>query len=94
MCKCILVDKIVQNTHNNELHWTEVKQNIMHDYAKLCTCIISPPLQAPPRGQSSVLVLDQRKNDSIAFQGSLQTCNSFLATLRDRNLMMIPTRQF
>jgi hypothetical protein len=32
MCRCILVDKIVHVTHNNELHWTRVKQNIMHDW--------------------------------------------------------------
>ena len=32
MCRCILVDKIVHDKeHNNELHWTRVKQNIMHD---------------------------------------------------------------
>ena len=37
MCRCILVDKIVHNKHNDELHWTRVKQNIMHDYAQLCT---------------------------------------------------------
>ena len=36
MCRCILVDKIVHHKHNNELHWTRVKQNMMHDYAQLC----------------------------------------------------------
>ena len=36
MCRCILVDKIVHDKHNNKLHWTRVKQNIMHDY-ELCT---------------------------------------------------------
>ena len=33
MCKCILVDKTVHDKHNNEVHWTGVKQNMMHDYA-------------------------------------------------------------
>ena len=37
MCRCILVDKIVHDKHDNELHWTRVKQNSMHDYAQLCT---------------------------------------------------------
>ena len=36
MCNCILADKIVHDKHNNELHWTRVKQNIMHDYTPLC----------------------------------------------------------
>ena len=35
-CRCILVDKIFHDKHNNELHWTRVKQNIMHDYAQSC----------------------------------------------------------
>ena len=34
MCRCILMDKIVHDKHNNELRWTRVKQNIMHDYAQ------------------------------------------------------------
>ena len=29
--------KIVHDKHNNELHWTRVKQNIMHGCAQLCT---------------------------------------------------------
>ena len=36
MCKCILVDKIVYDKHNNKLHWTRVKQNITHDCARSC----------------------------------------------------------
>ena len=34
MCRCILMDKIVHDKHNNELQWTRVKQNIMHHYAR------------------------------------------------------------
>ena len=33
MCRGILVDKTVHDKHNNELHWTRVKQNVMHDCA-------------------------------------------------------------
>ena len=38
LCRCILVDKIVHDKHNNELHWTRVKQNVMHDYANRPNC--------------------------------------------------------
>ena len=34
MCRCILLDKIVHDKHNNELHWTGVQQNSMHNYAR------------------------------------------------------------
>ena len=37
MCRCILVDKIVHDKHNNRLHCTRVKQNIMPGCAQLCT---------------------------------------------------------
>ena len=43
MCRCILLDKIVHDKHNNKLHWTRVGQTIMQNYAQLCTCIIPPP---------------------------------------------------
>ena len=33
-CRCILLDKIVHNKHNNKLHWTRVEQTIMQ---QLCT---------------------------------------------------------
>ena len=33
MCKCILVDEMGHDKHNNELHWTRVKQNNIHNYA-------------------------------------------------------------
>ena len=36
MCRCILVDKFVHDKHNNELYGARVKQNILHDYARLC----------------------------------------------------------
>ena len=49
MCRCILLDKIVHDKHNNKLHWTRVEQTIMHNYAQLCTCIIPPPLLDRPR---------------------------------------------
>ena len=53
MCRCILLDKIVQDKHNNGLHYImhhcaqlctilEISQ-IVH-YAQLCICIIFPPL--------------------------------------------------
>ena len=46
MCRCTLMDKIVYDKHNNELHWTRIKQNITHNYAQLCTIMhmFSPPL--------------------------------------------------
>ena len=54
MCRCILMDKIAHDKHNNELHGTRVKQNIMHiyandptlNYARLCTImhVHNPPL--------------------------------------------------
>ena len=34
MRRCILVEEIVHDKHNNELHWTRAKQNIMHNYAR------------------------------------------------------------
>ena len=37
MCRCILLDKIVHDKHNNKLHWIRVEQTIMHNYALLCT---------------------------------------------------------
>ena len=37
ICRCILVDKRVHDKHNNELHWTTVKQKIMHDYVRPAT---------------------------------------------------------
>ena len=36
MCRCMLLDKIVHDKHNNKLHWTRVEQTIMHNYAQLC----------------------------------------------------------
>ena len=48
MCRCILLDKIVHDKHNNKLHWTRVEQTIMHNYAQLCTIMhvhnFPPPL--------------------------------------------------
>ena len=34
-CRCILLDKIVHDKHNNKLHWSRVQQTIMHNYARL-----------------------------------------------------------
>ena len=44
MCRCILLDKIVHDKHNNKLHWTRVEQTIMHNYAQLCTIMQFGPI--------------------------------------------------
>ena len=44
MCRCILLDKIVHDKHNNKLHWTRVEQTIMHNYAQLCTVMQFGPI--------------------------------------------------
>ena len=44
MCRCILLDKIVHEKHNNKLHWTRVEQTIMHNYAQLCTIMQFGPI--------------------------------------------------
>ena len=44
MCRCILLDKIVHDKHNNKLHWTRVEQTIMHNYAQLCTILQFGPI--------------------------------------------------
>ena len=47
MCRCVLPDKMVHDTHDGKLHCTRVRQTIVHDYAiwpswELCTCLTSP----------------------------------------------------
>ena len=55
MCRCILLDKIVHDKHNNKLHWTRVEQTIMHNYAQLCTCInFPPPASTRPQNQPPI----------------------------------------
>ena len=44
ICRCILLDKIVHDKHNNKLHWTRVEQTSMHDYARLCTIMQFGPI--------------------------------------------------
>ena len=44
MCRCILLDKIVHDKHNNKLHWTRVEQTIIHNYAQLCTIMQFGPI--------------------------------------------------
>ena len=44
MCRCILLDKIAHDKHNNKLHWTRVEQTIMHNYAQLCTIMQFGPI--------------------------------------------------
>ena len=44
MCRCIVLDKIVHDKHNNKLHCTRVVQTIMHNGAQLCTIIQFGPI--------------------------------------------------